>query len=109
MAGWNEDKFVGLLTKLIGESKHLQNKPPVLVPQESLVGDHVTEFLKPHLVENGGVLKMERICYDKENKRNNIIITYPGPSDRVVSFVGSHLDVVAANPEDWTKAGEYIL
>jgi len=100
---------VGLLTKLIAESKHLQNKPPNLIPKESLVGDHLAEFLKPYLVENGGVLKMERICYDKDNSRNNIIITYPGPSERVVSFVGSHMDVVAANPDEWTKADPFKL
>jgi len=50
---------------------------------------------------------MERVCYCSD--RNNIIITYPGPSDKVVSFVGSHMDVVAANPEDWTKADPFKM
>jgi len=80
-----------------------------LIPKESLIGNHVAEFLKPYLVENGGVLKLERICYDKDSSRNNVIITYPGAGDRVVSFVGSHMDVVAANPEDWTEADPFKL
>lgn len=107
MAGWNEEKFVSLLGKLIGEVKHLQNKPPSLIPSESLVGNHVEEFLKPYLVQSGGVLTLERICYTPG--RDNVIITYPGPSDKVVSFVGSHMDVVAANPEEWKKADPFKM
>ena len=30
----NEERYVQLLTKLIGESKHLQNFPPKFVPEE---------------------------------------------------------------------------
>ena len=30
----SEDMFVGVLGKLIGEAKHLQNNPPELVPKE---------------------------------------------------------------------------
>jgi len=50
---------------------------------------------------------MERVEYAE--KRNNIIITYPGPSESVVSFVGSHMDVVAANPEEWQKADPFKM
>ena len=32
----NEERFVALLTKLIGEAKHVQNSPPELVPQVCL-------------------------------------------------------------------------
>eukprot|EP00951_Prasinocladus_malaysianus_P025672 scaffold225803_cov38-Prasinocladus_malaysianus.AAC.2 len=31
---WNEDDFVTLLGKLIGETKYLQNNPPELIPIE---------------------------------------------------------------------------
>merc|ERR1712048_121349 len=31
----------------------------------------------------------------------NLKVTYPGTSKQTVAFVGSHLDVVPANPEDW--------
>ena len=34
-------RFVGLLEKLIGETVHLQNSPPELVPKEDLASDHV--------------------------------------------------------------------
>jgi hypothetical protein len=38
----NEDRFLGLLEKLINESKFLQNNPSTgLIPKEDLVGDHV--------------------------------------------------------------------
>ena len=33
--------------------------------------------------------------------RGNIIIKYPGTTDEVVSFIGSHLDVVPADPKNW--------
>jgi len=107
MAGWSEANFVTLLGKLIGDSWHLQNKQLTMIPKESLIGNHIEEFLKPHLVQNGGPLTMERVCYTPD--RNNVIITYPGPSDKVVSFVGSHMDVVAANPSDWTKADPFKM
>jgi acetylornithine deacetylase len=33
--------------------------------------------------------------------RGNVIIKYPGTTDKVCSFVGSHLDVVPAEPKTW--------
>jgi len=97
----NEERYVSFLEKLIGESQHLQNKPPTLIPKESLIGDHVVNHLSSYLKENGGPLTLERIEYSPG--RNNIIITYPGSTDTCVSFVGSHMDVVPANPEEWDK------
>jgi acetylornithine deacetylase len=35
--------------------------------------------------------------------RGNIIIKYPGTTDKICSFIGSHLDVVPANPTNWTR------
>lgn len=86
-------------------------------PLESRVGDHVEAALAPYLEKNGGPLKMQRIEFHPG--RNNIIITYPGPSHptgsvhwvdchsgkgpKVVSFVGAHMDVVPANPEEWER------
>eukprot|EP01127_Copromyxa_protea_P001312 TRINITY_DN11337_c0_g1_i1.p2 TRINITY_DN11337_c0_g1~~TRINITY_DN11337_c0_g1_i1.p2 ORF type:complete len:443 (+),score=151.53 TRINITY_DN11337_c0_g1_i1:38-1330(+) len=98
-AGWDEEKFVELLSKLIGDTEKLQNKPPHLVPQESLVGNHVEAALSPFLEQNGGPLKLERVEYMEG--RNNVIITYPGTGDKVVSFIGSHMDVVPARSEEW--------
>jgi len=98
--GWDEDAFVSLLDKLIGVAEHCQNKPPTFIPQESLVGNHIEETLKPYLEANGGPLKMERIEYAKG--RNNVIVTYPGTTDKVISFVGSHMDVVVASPDAWS-------
>ncbi len=43
------------------------------------------------------------------DKRNNLIIEYPGTHpDRVVSFVGSHMDVVPANPEEWDRGATSV-
>jgi acetylornithine deacetylase len=32
-----------------------------------------------------------------------VIIKYPGTTDKIVSFVGSHLDVVPADPTNWDR------
>jgi acetylornithine deacetylase len=53
------------------------------------------------LEKNGGPLKVERISYTPG--RNNIIIKYLGSTNKFVSFVGSHMDVVTADPKDWTR------
>jgi acetylornithine deacetylase len=35
--------------------------------------------------------------------RGNVIIKYPGKTDKIMSFVGSHLDVVPANASQWER------
>ena len=35
--------------------------------------------------------------------RGNVIIKYPGTTDKCISFVGSHLDVVPADPSGWER------
>jgi len=97
----NEHRFLQLLENLVGETEKLQNNPPKLVPQEDLVGNHVLKVLEPYSVANGGPLRIERISY--KTGRNNLIICYPGTTNRTVSFVGSHMDVVPALPSEWTR------
>ena len=98
----NQPRFLSLLEKLIGEAKHLQNSPAQgLIPREDAASDHVLELLKPYLKENGGVLEVQRVAFVEG--RGNVIIKYPGTTDKVISFVGSHLDVVPANPEEWKR------
>jgi acetylornithine deacetylase len=98
--GMNEERFLSVLTKLIGQVKHLQNSPENgLVPKEDLAADIVLETLAPFSEENGGVLKTKRINFVEG--RGNVMITYPGTTDRICSFVGSHLDVVPADPAGW--------
>jgi len=98
----NPERFLALLTKLISESKYVQNNPAQgLVPEEDRVGDHVLAALEPYTEAKGGPLRVKRVNF--QEKRNNIIIEYPGTTDRVVSFVGSHMDVVPANPEEWQR------
>ena len=100
----DEEKFVSLLGSLIGESQHLQNTGvgTAFVPKEDLAIRHVLEVLKPYRVENGGVLEVEHITYTEG--RGNLIVKDPGSggANEQLTFAGSHLDVVPANPEAWT-------
>eukprot|EP01095_Lingulamoeba_sp_RSL-Kostka_P003418 TRINITY_DN143_c0_g4_i1.p1 TRINITY_DN143_c0_g4~~TRINITY_DN143_c0_g4_i1.p1 ORF type:complete len:447 (-),score=183.82 TRINITY_DN143_c0_g4_i1:162-1475(-) len=98
----DEDSYIELLTKLIGESEFLQNNPPDLIPEESRACKHVLDVLEPFSVENGGVLEVKKVEFTEG--RGNILIKYPGESDEnSIAFVGSHMDVVPANPETWER------
>ena len=56
----NEDRFVTLLTKLVGESERLQNNPAQgLIPREDCASDHILELLSPYEKKNGGMLEVE--------------------------------------------------
>jgi acetylornithine deacetylase len=101
-AEMNEPRFLELLEKLVGESKFLQNSPSQgLIPQEDKACFHILEVLKPYLKENGGVLEVEKVNFVAD--RGNLIIKYPGTGSEVCSFVGSHLDVVPADPAGWKR------
>jgi len=94
--------YLPLLEKLIGETEFLQDSPPEWLPQETRAANHVLDALRPYTVENGGPLIVELVEY--EAGRGNVLITYPGKSaDKCVSFVGSHLDVVPADPATWER------
>eukprot|EP00731_Ephydatia_muelleri_P025862 Em0017g945a len=96
----NSDRFVQLLGKLIGEAKYLQNNPPKFIPQEDRAIQHVKEVLEPFSTAKGGPIQIDHVTFVEG--RGNLILTYnPSGSKRTVAFVGSHLDVVPANPETW--------
>ncbi|ERN09318.1 hypothetical protein AMTRI_Chr13g115570 [Amborella trichopoda] len=96
----DQASFLSLLSKIIGEARHVQNNPPELIPKEDRVARHVLEVLSPLSTENGGPLLVRHVSYVEG--RGNVIVEYPGTEpDRVFSFVGCHMDVVTANPEDW--------
>lgn len=97
----NKDRFLKILSALIEQTPKLQNNPPKFVPQEDLAGRIVLEWLQPSTVERGGPLKVRHVAY--KPGRGNILIEYPGSTKKTVSFVGSHLDVVPANPEQWKR------
>ena len=98
----DEARYMDLLKNLIGESKYLQNSPSQgLIPQEDLAVKHIMDVLRPFSKEMGGVLEIEQIAFVEG--RSNLIIKYPGSTDAVVSFVGSHLDVVPADPSGWDR------
>ncbi|CAN0024982.1 unnamed protein product [Ascophyllum nodosum] len=72
-----------------------------MIPREDNASDHVLEALEPYTIEQGGPLEVERVHFTPG--RGNVIIKYKGKStgDKTVTFLGSHLDVVPANPETW--------
>ncbi|XP_076895184.1 acetylornithine deacetylase-like [Bidens hawaiensis] len=97
----NKESFVSLLSKLIGESKYVQNNPPDLIPDEDRIVRHVLDALLPHsTTTGGGPLIINHVTY-KPN-RGNLIVEYPGTlPGNILSFVGMHMDVVTANPSEW--------
>ncbi|KAK9927933.1 hypothetical protein M0R45_025093 [Rubus argutus] len=97
----NKDSFISLLSKLIGEAKYVQNNPPELIPQEDRVVKHVLDSLLPFsTTTGGGPLLINHVTYFPG--RGNVIVEYPGTvPGKVLSFVGCHMDVVTANPDDW--------
>jgi acetylornithine deacetylase len=98
----NTPRFLDLLENLMGESIYLQNNPAQnLNPQESRACAHILSLLAPYRKENGGVLEVKHIEFVEG--RGNLIIKYPGTTDRVVSFVGSHMDVVPADAKSWER------
>lgn len=105
----NKESFVELLTKVIGESKFLQNNPPELIPEEDRVVKHVLDCLLPHSTKTGGgPLVVNHVTYFPG--RGNLIVEYPGTEPgKILSFVGMHMDVVTANPNDWVLTLFYLL
>ncbi|GLU05423.1 hypothetical protein SLE2022_225250 [Rubroshorea leprosula] len=97
----DKDSFVSLLTKLIGESVFVQNNPPELIPVEDKVVKHVLDVLLPYsTTTGGGPLIVNHVSYFPG--RGNLIVEYPGTEPgTILSFVGMHMDVVTANPNDW--------
>ncbi|KAI3707661.1 hypothetical protein L6452_26289 [Arctium lappa] len=97
----NKDSFVTLLTKLIGESKYVQNNPPDLIPEEDRIVRHVLDSLLPlSTTTAGGPLIVNHVTY--KSNRGNLIVEYPGTEPgKIISFVGMHMDVVTANPSEW--------
>lgn len=97
----NRESFVPLLSKLIGESKFVQNNPPDLIPEEDRVVKHVMDVLLPFsTTTGGGPLILNHVTYFPG--RGNLIVEYPGTlPPKILSFVGCHMDVVTANPNDW--------
>ncbi|XP_065912239.1 uncharacterized protein [Dysidea avara] len=100
--GFNEERYVKLLINLIGESKFLQNNPPRHVPEEDRAIKHLLDVMKPYVKENGGILKVDHVSYVEG--RGNLMIEYENGYEKgTMAFIGSHLDVVPANPETWER------
>jgi acetylornithine deacetylase len=102
----NRQTYINLLAKMIAQTEKLQNKPPSLIPQEDLIADIVQDYLKG--CKN---IDIQRVSYVQG--RSNLVITYYSQynslvNDRVISFVGSHMDVVPASKTEW-KHNPFVL
>ena len=100
----NEKRFLTLLEKLIAVASGLQNNPAQgLIPKEDLASDLVMEVLKPFSKECGGPLEITRVSFVEG--RGNLIVKLPGTGGptKICSFVGSHLDVVPASADGWSR------
>ena len=98
----SEDDFLALLDKVIGESKYVQNNPRQgLIPEEGRVAAHVLSELEPYSTSNGGPLEITKLEYVPN--RPNIKIKLPGATAGTIGLIGSHMDVVPANPETWQR------
>lgn len=95
------DSFLSLLSNLIAESRHVQNNPPELIPEEDRVVNHLLNSLLPFsTTTGGGPLILNHVTYFPG--RGNLIVEYPGTvPGKILSFVGCHMDVVTANPNNW--------
>lgn len=97
----NDERFLRVLRGMMAHCEKLQNSPlkDAPPPQEDLAGNIVREELEPFVRQDK--LQVERIAY-AEN-RGNLILTYPGRTEKTVAFVGAHLDVVPADPKEWQR------
>ncbi|WOL09543.1 acetylornithine deacetylase [Canna indica] len=97
----DRESYVALLSKIIGEARYVQNNPPDLIPKEDRVARHVLDALLPLSTSTGGgPLLVSHVSYVEG--RGNVIVEYPGTDPaRILSFVGCHMDVVTADPNDW--------
>jgi acetylornithine deacetylase len=99
METFNSEHYVQLLSSMIAHTEKLQNNPPVLIPQESLIADIVVREL-----ESCKNIKIKRCEYTQG--RPNLVIKYENFVDEIpkksLGFVGSHMDVVPiGNPSEW--------
>ena len=95
---FDENSYIDLLTKLMSHSENLQNGGE-RVARERLALDEVLKVLNPYIEE--GVIKCD-VCEYKEG-RPNVIFKYMGTTEKSIGFVGSHFDVVPADPKQWKR------
>lgn len=93
-------QYIELLSRMISHTEKLQNQPPELVPTESLIADIVKAELK-----DCKYISIEEVAFVEG--RPNLIIKYQNFNKFIidnlgsVGFVGSHMDVVPADPKEW--------
>src|SRR5262249_22816566 len=61
----------------------------------------VLDALRPYSREQGGPLSVRHLSYVAG--RGNVLAEYSGTGDSTIGFVGSHFDVVPADPAGWQR------
>jgi acetylornithine deacetylase len=97
----NKERFKRILAALVEETPWLQNNPPKHVPEEDRAARIVLDALGPYSQNQGGPLRVEHLSYVPG--RGNVIVEYPGSGESTIGFVGSHFDVVPADPAGWQR------
>lgn len=100
---FNDQEFIALLEKFINHSEQLQNNPPEgLLPEEILIVNEIKNY-----IGNTPGISLETHNFDPQEKRPNLIMRYKHPeaitSGKTITFMGSHMDVVPANRNEWEK------
>lgn len=95
-----EKVFLKLLGDMMSHGEKLVNNPPLQIPEERLAADIVLEYLRPYTAPNG---PLEVKVVEYQENRTNLIIKYAGKTNKWVSFVGSHLDLVPADASVWKR------
>jgi len=95
---FDENEYLNLLSYMISKTKFLQNNGQDLIPREKEIIDIILEELRDSI-------NIRKKIIEYVENRGNLILEYPNDDnyDKTISFVGSHMDVVPANPDLWTK------
>jgi acetylornithine deacetylase/succinyl-diaminopimelate desuccinylase-like protein len=94
----NQERFIDILSQLIGMTPQLQNSPDVgLVPEERLPAELVLSILKPHI--DSGFIEVESLAAPGHEARPSLVLTVKGTGAGQIGFVGAHFDVVPADRE----------
>ncbi len=95
---FNQARFLEILAKLITAAEVVQNRgAQEPIPREREIVNIVRSYLDKH----ADTLDFKEYEYYKD--RPNLIITRKGTGTRTVGLIGSHLDVVPANPAHWKR------
>ena len=100
-----ESMLVNFVTQTFLYDMIISNQKQLYIHVYCRAANLVLDVLNPYLEENEGALTSKFLAYDDNGDRANLIIGYTPTgwveSNGTVSMIGSHLDVVPGNIEEW--------